>query len=230
MAKKKVTKKKVVKEEESGLSKLVAENEDKQLMWFFIVVGVVFAMVLISYFLVEGAKSFEYVGADWVIEEYAEPTGMIYHGRFLTLDGGRDLNYNIYLRGDPRENDVPTRGIFDKFKHGGVVSISPEVDNCRGELSRVMLDLGAFLQQGVGVGPLSSGSTDEFVAIETDRIYAQCNTASDKTIVIVDIGESSVVQDEGNSYCYIINAEDCNDLSSVEKFMLKTIGDFGGEE
>ena len=113
----------------------VVKNEERQLLWFFIIAGVILAAVLISYFSVEGVKVFEYGGANWTMEKYAEPTGTIYHGRFGALDGA-DLIFNVYLRTDPRENNVATEGTFYKFKYGGIVSFTPEVDECRGELSR----------------------------------------------------------------------------------------------
>ena len=203
--------------------KSVQENENRQAFWFFAIIGIILATVLISYFWVEGAKSFEFGGADWVIEDYDNLK--IYHGRFTALDG-TNLNYNVFLRGDPRQSDVPTEGTFDKFKYGGVVSMTPEVDSCRGELSRVMLDLGAFLKQGVGVGQLVPGSTDKFIANESNRRFAQCETISDRTLVIIEIGDSSVAQDETNPFCYVIKAKDCNDITSVERFMVKTIEDF----
>ena len=209
--------------------KSVREEENRQLFWFFVVVGVVFVLVFATYFGVEGARAFEYGGVDWRVEEYAEPTGTIYHGRFPALSNP-NVTYNLYLRGDPRENAVATEGVFDSFKNGGVVSMTPEVDACRGELARVMLDLGTYMKQGIGVGVLRIGSTDKFVALETDRRYARCNTVSDRTIVIIDIGKSMVVQDDNNPYCYTIYANDCNDVSSVEKFMLKSIVDFGKEQ
>jgi hypothetical protein len=138
--------------------------------------------------------------------------------------------FNVFLRGDPRENAVEAEGIFDKFKNGGIVSFSPEVDECRGELTRVMLDLGSFLKDGVGVGSLESGSTDSVVAVESGRRWAVCDRVNDRTLVVVDIGEPRVVQDENNLYCYTIYAEDCNDVSSVEKFIVKSIDDFGEAE
>lgn len=232
MARKKVEKKLKKKKEVVKLTesdKISSEedrqlkNEDRQLFWFFVVIGVIFATVLVSYFATESLKGFEFAGVDWMIEDYENLR--IYHGRFIALTNP-NLNYNIFLRGDPRENDVPTEGTFDKFKYGGIVSMTPEVDRCRGELSRVMLDLGAFLKQGVGVGPLSSGSTDKFVANESGRQFAQCGTVRDRTLVIIELGDSAIVQDEGNPYCYIIRAKDCNDVSSVERFIVKTIEDF----
>ena len=209
--------------------KSVRKRENKQLIWFFAIVVIIFASFLVPYFWVESAKVFEHGGADWVIEDYPEPTGTIYHGRFIPRVHP-DLTFNIYLRGDPRENDVLTEGTFNKFKYGGVVSMSPEVDACRGELSRVMLDLGSFLKTGVGIGPLKAGSTDKNIASESDRRYALCDNILDRTLVIVDIGEPGVVQDEKNPYCYTIYAKDCNDVSSVEKFIVKSMIDFGEAE
>ena len=125
---------------------------------------------------------------------------------------------------------LSAEGVFDKFKNGGIVSMSPEVDACRGELSRVMLDLGSFLKTGIGVGPLETGSTSLIVANESNRRYAVCDSIHDRTIVIVEIGETRVVQHEANPYCYTIYAEDCNDVSSVEKFIVKSVVDFSEAE
>ncbi len=233
MAIKKTKKKKVVKltksdrinseENNESIKKSVQENENQQAFWFFAIIGIVLAMVLILYFGAESLKSFEFGGADWAIEDYENLR--IYHGRFIALSDA-SVTYNIFLRGDPRKNDVPTKGTFDKFKYGGVISMTPEIDSCRGELSRVVVDLGAFLQRGVGVGYSVFGSTDEIVANESDRRFAQCETISDRTIVIIEIGDSAVIQDENNPYCYTIYVNDCRDISSVERFMVKTIEDF----
>ena len=236
MVKKKVKKDKLTENEKEEVKlegeipkEKVRNREDRQLLWFFIIIGIVFASFLIPYFWAEGEKTFEYVGADWVVEEYPEPTGDIYHGRFKALSGA-DLMFNVFFRGDPRENDVRTEGTFNKFKRGGIVSFSPEVDECRGELGRVMLDLGSFLREGVGVGSIETGYIDSVLAIENEKRYATCDRVNDRSLVIVKIGEPAVVQNESYSYCYTIYAKDCDDVSSVEKFMIKTIEDFGAVE
>ena len=220
---KKLAKKEFVENELS--KKMVSQKENKQLFWFFVIIGIIFAIFLIPYLWVESLKSFEHGGVEWMVEDYPEPTGTIYHGIFGALNG-ENLNYNIFLRNDPRKNDVSAEGTFIDFKYGGIVSMTPEVDKCRGELSRVMLDLAAFLRQGVGVGSLVPGSTNESVAIENNRKFARCDTVSDRTLVVVELGDTSVKQDEENPFCYVISAKDCNDVSSVEKFITKTIEDF----
>lgn len=226
---KKVEKKKVKKAEketevkEEVVSEVVKEKESRTLIWFFLVVAVVFASFLVPYFWVESSKVFQFAGVDWVIEDYDYLE--IFHGRFVSLTNP-NLNYNVFLRTDPRENDVFVEGRLDDFKYGGVVSLSPEVDACRGELSRVMLDLSAFLMTGVGVGPIESGSTSEEVALQTGRMFANCENVDDRTVVVVDIGESGVYKSEVNPNCYVIYARDCNDAVSVEKFMVQTVIDF----
>ncbi len=221
-----MTKKKIVEknreEEKPLLSVSVEKREGRELLWLVVIVVAVFAIILGSYFWTENAKSFSYGGENWVVENYNNL--IIYHGRFESI-GVRNLTYNLYLRNDPRKNDVPTTGTFDKFKYGGIVGISPKVDRCRGQLSRVMLDLGAFMRRGIGVGPLAVGSTNKFTAVETNRTYTQCDTASDRTIVMIEMGNSSVVQNKINPYCYTIKAENCNDITSVEKFMIKSVAD-----
>jgi len=223
MAKKKKVEK--VEKETVPVDKNIKEKENRQLFWILVFVVFLIAAVLIPYFWVESTKSFSYVGADWKIEDYEDLR--IYHGRFSALDGS-NLNYNIYLRGDPRRNDVLTEGVFDTFKYGGIVAISPEVDECRGEISRVMIDLGGFLRKGVGLNKLEVASNDKFVANENDRLYATCGVISDRTLIEIELGEESkVVKNEKNPYCYTIYVEDCEDISSVEKFMIKTLEDFG---
>ena len=201
---------------------VTAKRENRQMIWFFIIVASVFALVLVPYFWIESSKSFEFGNINWVIEDYENLR--IFHGRFLSF-GDPNLYYNVFLRGDPREEDIYTEGNFSNFKYGGIISLSPEVDNCRGELSRAMLDLGAFLKQGVGIGSVVSGSTDILVANESGRMFVNCDV-SDRTVVLVKIGESKVLQDSENPYCYTIYAKDCNDISGVERFMTKSVEDF----
>ena len=203
----------------------VEENENKTLIWFVIVVGIVFAAVLIPYFFVESNKSFELGGVDWIIEDYAEPVGEIFHGRFISLTNP-SLNYNIFFRTDPRTNDVLIEGKIDEFWNHEAVSWTPEVEACRGDLSRVMLDLGSFLKQGVGAGFFDSGFTDKEAAEEVGKNFLTCADAVERTIVIVDIGERRIVQDETSLSCYTIYAEDCDDSGVVEKFMTQAIIDF----
>ena len=230
MAKKKI-KKKLTEEEKEEIEmegelpkKSVIEHEERQLVWFFVIVGIVFAIVLVSYFGAESVKAFEFGGVDWRVEEYAEPLGIIYHGQFMALNGA-NMEFNIFLRNDPRTNDVFTEGNFIDFNYGGIISWSDEIEACRGEVSRAMADVGAFIITGIGVGKLETATTNPEVSDISDRKYVDCSSDLNKTVVVVQKGESSVIQDSDNSHCYVINVADCNDVAPMEKFITKTISD-----
>ena len=219
-------------EEKAQVSGKIIKKEERTLFWFFVVVGVVFALVLVPYFWTESGKVFEFGGIDWIVEDYDNLR--IFHGRFVSLINP-NLNYNIFFRTDPRLNDVSVSGKLDSFKYGGIISLSPEVDACRGDLSRVMLDLSSFLKQGVGVGPIEAGSNNEEAANENGRRFVTCDNVYDRTVVVVELsskddsgelGERGIIQDEENLNCYTIYAKDCEDSEVVEKFMVKAVEDF----
>ncbi|MEA2112352.1 MAG: hypothetical protein U9P50_00050 [Patescibacteria group bacterium] len=231
MAKKKVKKRKrkLSKSEKEELDtegelpkKSVKKNETRQLIWFFVVVAVVFASFLIPYFYLQSLKSFEYAGVDWMREDYGQFE--VYHSEFPALNG-ENYKYNIFLRNDPRENNVSADGNFRDFKIGGFVSISPEVDLCRGDVSRVMLDLGSFLELGLGIQKVWAATPSFEVHNQTGRAYATCNTR-DRTVIMVEIGEPAVVQSKTNPFCYTIRVRDCEDIEPVEKFMIEVIWEF----
>ncbi len=205
------------------VDKNTIEKENKTLFWVLIFVVVVFALVLIPYFWSNSSKSFEFGGVDWLIEDYE---GLrIFHGRFIGLTNP-NIYYNVFFRTDPRKNNAEVVGRLDSFKYGGIISLSPDVDACRGELSRVMLDLSSFLKQGVGVGPIKSGSNNEKMASESGRKFVNCDNVLNRTVIVIEIGEQRIVQDEENLNCYTIYAENCEDSGIVEKFILRTVEDF----
>ena len=224
--KKKETKKENVVAQEAP--KKVVLKEEGQLIWFFAIIIMLFLAFLIPYLFLESKKNFEYSMVNWRIEDH---NGLIaYHARFKALDNS-DVNYNVYLREDPRENNVFTEGNFVDFRVDGYVALSEEVDSCRGEVARVMVDLGSFLDTGVGVGKLTVASNDLIYSLETGRFFVDCPSSNIlNTIISIKMGEPRVIQSDENPYCYEIYVEDCSDISPVEKFITKTIGDVMDEK
>lgn len=203
-------------------SKAIRKHETRQLIWFFVIIAIVFASVLIPYFYSQNLKSFNYAGVDWMKEEYTQFD--VYHSEFPALNG-QNYKYNIFLRNDPRENNVTVDGTFKEFKIGGFVSISPEVDSCRGDVSRVMLDLGSFLELGLGIQKVWAATPSFEIHNETGREYATCST-KDRTIIMIEKGEPVVLQSRDNPFCYTIRVRDCDDIEPVEKFMTEVVRAF----
>jgi hypothetical protein len=230
MAKKKKAKKSRKREgvlSDGKVNKSAVRKENKQLIWFFVFVVVVFASFLIPYYYIQNyikeKNSFEYAGMDWTIEDYK---GLeIFHGRFPSFSGSEKV-YNIYLRNDPRENNVSAEGKFNRFMRGMTVSFGEEIEQCRGDVSRVLVDFGAFLLGGIGVPKINPGTTSWDVANSSDLEYVDCS--SNKAAIIIEKGvESWIAQSKINPECYTIKIKDCDDIKPLEKFMVKAVGDVG---
>lgn len=229
MAKKKIIRKGLTEEEREEIlaegelpKKSVVENETRQLIGFFVVVALVFTAFLIPYFYIQGVKSFDYVGVSWFVEDVPAPINEVYHGVFPALNG-ENYEYNLFLRNDPRTNDVSVSGDFQDFKIGGYISLSPEIDSCRrGVGGYGMITLSEFLRLGLGIQQVLPATSDFDVHNSSGREYVDCNTKA-RTVVMVEIGEPSVVQSETNPFCYTIRVKDCNDVAPMEKFMIEVI-------
>jgi hypothetical protein len=214
--------------------KSVRKKENLQLVWILVVVMVVFAAFLIPYFYIENSKTFEFGGIDWQVEKFGIHD--VYHGRFIAISD-KTLNYNVYFWIDPRENDVQTLGNFDEFRIGGYVSMDLEIGQCREEYNNaidmrgILLNLGAFLETGVGIQQVEYATTDIEYATDTKTPLINCENTPDRSVVIVEKGDDSFVsQDENNSNCYRISVKGCKDILPVEKFIMETISAFREKE
>ena len=198
------------------------ESENRQLIWFFVIVIAIFVAFLIPYFYMESQKTFRFGGADWNIEK--DPYITFYHGVFPALNGA-NIIYNVFLRNDPRENKVHTEGEFNIFKYGGYLSWTSDIQNCRGQVPRAALDLVGFIRTGIGIGNITNGAVEPELAEELGYPYVDCFTNPNRTVIVLRMGEPSVIQSQNNPYCYVITIKDCDDFKPIEKFIIKTIDD-----
>ena len=102
--------KKEVKTEER-VSKKILKRENKQLIWFFSIIAVIFIAFLGGYFYVQESKTFDFAGVKF--EKIREFDIDFYHGQIpLFAKGGKTNIYNIYLRNDPRKNKIPIETVI----------------------------------------------------------------------------------------------------------------------
>jgi hypothetical protein len=197
----------------------VEGNEDRQFFWFIVVTLIIFASFLVPYFYFESKKSFEFENIYWTIEEHNIE---IYHGIFpkFTEQGG---TYNIYLRNDPRENNVSVSGELSSFTKNGFVSVSPEFEQCTGsEVYRMIIDLSGFLRGTLGMQNLEGATTSLERSEETNLTYIDCASV-DQTVIIFQTGnESLILQSPENLGCYTIQVNGCEDVAPIEKFIVET--------
>ena len=231
--KKKQPKKKLTTEEKEEIKregelpkKSVIKKETKQLTIFFVMIGVIFAAFLIPFFYSQSLNSFKFINTNWTVEEFQDIK--MFHGRFASFANPNSY-YNLYLRNDPRKNDVTSTGNFTKFKYNMIISTDYEIDYCYDKISSTFATLGMFSKQGVGIKNIEVATTNEELALDMNKtLLKDCSNDPSKMTVLVTMGnKSSVVQDENDPYCYRITMDDCSDESAVEKFMINIVEDLG---
>ncbi|MFA4960609.1 MAG: hypothetical protein WC548_02995 [Candidatus Pacearchaeota archaeon] len=205
------------------VKKSIIKKENRQLAWFIAIVIVGFIIFFGIYLYLEKSKEpekFNYIGVDWTVEPYEDFT--TYHARFQSF-AHENLTYNLYLRNDPRENNVSVDGNLTYFKYGGILAFSPEVDECREDVPIATVAFASFLQSVVGMREVIPGTTDFEVYQETGKVFTDCSISNRVVFIIQKGNESSVVQSPKNPYCYTITIKDCEDVLPIEKFIIETM-------
>lgn len=186
-------------------------KKQKQLIGFFITIIAVFAVFFGTYWYIQSLKSFDYAGIEWTETKYSNLN--LYHG-IVSLG---NVNFNAYFRTDPRENNISVNASF-KFYPNVVVAISPAAGRCP-EASGAQLNLGQFL--GAAGRNVSVALTDKETAKAMNLSYANCSSAINKTVIVVQESDIPSVQQQGD--CYIINTGRCENLPAVERFITAVI-------
>src|SRR3989338_497941 len=200
--------------------KEVIKRENKQLFWIILIIFLIFLTFFIINQIRVNRNYFEYGGANWTIEDYGNLR--IYHGRFEVFTG-KPVIYDIYLRNDPRTNKVLVTGGYGDFKEHTYFSFSKGVNQCRGDIPRVVSDLSNFLEKAIGVDNVSPATNSRDYTNESTLEFVNC-TSTDRGVVIFEMGEEqSVMQSDENKFCHIITIKDCKDLATVEKYMTSIV-------
>ncbi|MAH43477.1 hypothetical protein CL614_07230 [archaeon] len=209
-------------DKEMHVGKAQKNKENKQLIWFFVIVGIIFASFLGTYFYVQSLKTFGFAGAEWAKEDYSDEL-TLYHGRFPIVYKNEIIaNYNLYLRNDPRENNVPGT-ISVGFYPNVVISNSPEAAKCR-SAGRITGDLSMLISAFPWVTNVTGAVRDDDVADEFNLTQADCSLAKNKTVIIIQKSESpEITQDKFNENCYIIKTGECENVLAIERFMVEII-------
>jgi hypothetical protein len=227
-----VEEKEELKREGELPSRNVVRNENRQLIWFLVVIGAVFAAFLGTYFYIESLKDFEFVGVEWVLEEYEQLD--IYHARFFIPYGeSQGVTFNLFFRSDPRENDVSS-DINISFNPEIIISQSERVMECKNSIlvSSGLGEIGAMFP--FFVEKVSGAMSSKAEANKWGVPFANCSSEEGKTVVVVRMsenGESSINVDSENPDCYLLNVGKCEENVLVkERFFLEIVSQLNQKE
>ncbi|MCH7680921.1 hypothetical protein IID10_16415 [candidate division KSB1 bacterium] len=202
------TKKLYPKEEiESVNKKEVIKKENKQLKVILGVIGILILAFLLVLLINYKTVNFNVEGVDFKI---IKEGNLIFYNTFIKLysDAGESINYNFYIRNNPKKliKDVPFIGNLS-LKETMVINVTTENLFCDGYWNIAM---GNFINLHEIVG----------VKLIKDE-NASCELFGQYTFISIQEGTETFVKKFGPS-CYIISVADCEILEGTERFMIET--------
>jgi len=242
---KKIIKKK--KEELSDLPKKEKKKEDKQLYYIIGTMAGLIIVFLVAHSIFQGLRTFEYQGLTFTKEKFGNiPLYYYYYYTNPSHATGSAIAenprmINVYLRYDPRENDIPVTGEIE-FPRGKFIYVtlnSTGLTECK--YSTLALGgLSSFLNQNGFT--LKAGVFDEEEAKSEGLDYITCEKHPDNPTILIQSGDETSIErksvktisssggkiiGESTEYtnCYVITVANCEILQATEKFIVQSLID-----
>ena len=241
---KNIVKEKIVKNEKEGNKEGVNEslesvnnskidankNNLKVLYW---VLGIVIVLVLIffissSYF--KSLNKFNYEGLTFIKEKFGEIPifHYVYTAKIRKITGfvttENDRKVELYLRGDPRKNEVPVEGEIDILSNSKDVFISitdDEIAKCDYSIIAVSSFSSLMAQNGIKT---KVGTSNEKISQRDKLEYITCVNKPDNPVIWMRTSDKTKITKLGEN-CYVLEINDCESLPVMEKFMVQAIID-----
>lgn len=223
----------MAKKKEVGESKILdsakaKKSREEQLKLVLILMGIVLAAAIATYFVIDGFKKFDYGGLKY--EEILFDKMPFYHGKLplRSITGEVIANYNLYLRNDPRElEDISVLGNVYLLKNT-LVSITPEAEQGCEDSGIAGASLFSFLQQAARIN-VQIAYTDEAYAEEKNALFAVCDGSADYSTIVIMKGEKNEIRQDSQN-CYTLEFKDCEIMKVVERFEVAAIAHAKGLE
>lgn len=190
----------------------------------YIVGGVVVFIILLIFLMpvvVKSINTFNYKGFEFAREKFSEIT--VFRHSYVFFDSaGQQYQYNLYLRNDPRKNEVPIEGdLFFSLNRPVYISVnSTDFEGC-GTALRDVAAVSSFLSDNQI--DIKAAHPVKETAEEFNLTYASCDEHPVGEVVLISSGDKTEVR-AGNDGCYEIRTASCDDLTwANEKFIVETI-------
>jgi hypothetical protein len=180
-------------------------DQEKQLRYILLGCGLLIACFVIGYFMIGKVGSFEYENIDF--DTIIEGSVKFFHTSFVIKDDRQTIDYNVYIRNDPRE--------LEKIPFEGEMNLKEMM---------VLENEGNFVCDGDG-GIASFNLKQVFNAVGIQIIKdpeAKCDEQGRYMFVKIEQGEETKVEQTSET-CYTIHVKDCEILKGMERFLLEAI-------
>ena len=187
------------------MAKKKRTKEYKTLGNVLLIMGIFLVVFIASYLIINSMRYFEYQGLEFDIMEEGDVT--FYHTSLPLIRNNVKIDYNIYLRNDPRELEkIPVEGKINLFEMMVINSTDSFVCDGDGGISmynfqQIMEALGIQIIQDPDAG---------------------CDSLARYSYIVIKEGNTTSIEQTGPS-CYDFNVNNCEILPVMEKFLVETI-------
>ncbi|MEK6844952.1 MAG: hypothetical protein AABX44_01725 [Nanoarchaeota archaeon] len=202
---KEISAEEMLNEIEGKPGKTQMEQERKQLRNVLLGIGIFVILIVLAVFFINSIKSFEYKEIKFNI---VREGNLIFYNTKIALfneKGEQYMNYNFFLRNDPRKLNVDFNGELELKKL--VLINSEEEFNCDGDGIIAVANL-RQLYDVLGAKVIK----DENATCDSEGRYMYINLKE---------GEETKIEQTGTA-CYDILINNCEILEGTEKFMVET--------
>ena len=204
---------------------------NKELRWVLMTLAGLVILFLLANSFFQSLNKIEYQGLTFAKEKFGEIPLFHYSYYFnaprsLTggaINTGQLIQYNLYLRLDPRENNVPVEG--------GQIILSTDIPTY---LTIDTVGLESCEKSTIAVAGLSAFLAENFIQIKgatTDESFVEegiplvtCDTNPNDTVILLTTGSETKILKKSN-LCYNIIVSNCETLQATEKFIVQSIID-----
>ncbi len=195
---------------------------EKEILGVLVFLVALIVVYLIASSLFRSFNSFTYEGLYFSKERLGEIPLFHYTYNFESKTGAI-YKYNLYLRNDPRTNDVPVEGGRIKFERPYTTFISinnTDLQQCEtGTLA--VGGLAKFLSDNQI--PVKGANMDFWQAGANKQEWVTCENKPSNPVIEIFSGNVTEINIEHK--CYRIKVADCRILEAIEKFQLQSILD-----
>jgi hypothetical protein len=200
----------------------IGYKKNKELYWILAFMVFLIILLFATSALFKSRNSFNYKGLLFTKEMFGEIPVNHHYYYFTDPITKTEYQYNLYLRIDPRENNVSMEGKTN-FIYGKTVYFainSTGISNCSTS-QRDLATLAAFFTNNLF--PIQVGLANREEANASNNTRIDCDIYPRNSVIRIQSGNETKIYKEEN--CYIIQVANCQILESVEKFEVQSILD-----
>lgn len=200
------------------------DSHIKRYLPFMIMLLVLALVFVVLYFIFQGLGKVEYNGLTFTREKFGEVLVYSYVYLIKTSEG-KIVQNTLYIRHDPRKNDIPIDGqiIYPEGLKVMISINSTGLTECEDSMIAVATLTNFLTANRLGV---KGGTPDKAEAKAQNMSYVSCDNYEGNAVIsirAVDGNETKITREE--PYCYRVDVANCEIQQAIEKFVVQSILD-----